>query len=162
MTPPRHRLSVVRGFTLVEVTVAIGITAFAGLTVLGLLPVGLSNFKQAMNATVTSQILQRVATDVGQANFDTLAASSSGPTLLPVRYFDEQGNERTLADKPIFCVAAGATVNPSGSLATVVVDILDNPGNKPVERCATTGGFEPLAGSETAPIRRTFFVARTQ
>jgi uncharacterized protein (TIGR02598 family) len=163
MIPPRIKPSGVRrGFSLVEVTMAIGITAFAGLAVLGLVPVGLSNFHHAMNATVASQILQRVTADVGQADFDTLTSSTSGPTKLPVRYFDEQGNERALADKPIYCVAAGVTVNPSGSLATVIVDILNNPGNQAVQRCENTGGFLPLAGNDSAPTRRTFFVARTK
>lgn len=106
-TKPRKRL---HGFTLVEVVLAIGVVAFAFVGLLALMPVGLSNFRKAMDASVGSEIGQRVFNDIQQTDFDTLLkqASITVPTSLPQpvgtmaqvahgslphRFFDDQGNE---------------------------------------------------------------------
>ena len=93
-----------RAFTLVEVAFAIGVVAFAFLPILGLIPTGMSVFQQANNTSLTAQIVQRVANDVKQTNFDTLIGNGTaamapggvpiaqGGTLEP-RYFDVQCNE---------------------------------------------------------------------
>ena len=94
----------VRAFTLVEVAFSIGVIVFAFIPILGLIPTGMSVFQQANNASLTAQIVQRVANDVKQTNFDTLIGNgtaamapggipiSQGGTLEP-RYFDIQCNE---------------------------------------------------------------------
>ncbi|MEA3212476.1 MAG: hypothetical protein QOE70_5533 [Chthoniobacter sp.] len=100
--------AVSRGFSLIEVVLAIGIVAFAVVAILGLLAVGSDQFRVALDNTVCSQIAQRVINDALQADFKTLADAKNGgmdskdpgfsfraPTVLEgvVRYFDEQGNE---------------------------------------------------------------------
>ncbi len=98
-------------FSLVEVVLAIGIVAFAFVALLALLPMGLSNFRKAMNASIGSEIGQRVFNDLQQTDYDTLlkqanvapAAEASYPSeaspskfgsgSLPHRYFDDDGNE---------------------------------------------------------------------
>lgn len=121
------------GFSLVEVTMAIGIVSFAFLTTLGLIPTGLKTFRSAIDTSVGGQIFQRVINEVQQTDFDTLVASVPG-----VRFFDDQGNE-CIADKAIYHV--NTRILPSTSLtttgsaasndniATITVQIAKNPGN---------------------------------
>jgi uncharacterized protein (TIGR02598 family) len=99
MPPPTHRLRSQNraGFSLVEVALALAIIAFGLVALMGLLPVGLAQFRDAMDTTIGAQIFQRVMGDVQQTDFDTLLASATeradGHYALPIRYFDDQGNE---------------------------------------------------------------------
>lgn len=106
------------GFSLVEVVLAVGVIAFAFVAILGLLPAGLTQFRQAMDNSIASQIAQRIILEAQQSDFDVLTNSAQGQaqqrqstSLVPfqmrsyaatdtgktspmtVRYFDEQGNE---------------------------------------------------------------------
>jgi uncharacterized protein (TIGR02598 family) len=95
---------------LVETVLAVGVVAFAFVAILGLIPAGLTQFRQAIDTSVCAQISQRVIMDAQQTDFDTLVdmdslASSSathpdnftfrapGAGAEEFRYFDEQGNE---------------------------------------------------------------------
>jgi uncharacterized protein (TIGR02598 family) len=81
----------------VETALALGVTAFALVALMGLLPAGLSIFRKAIDTTVSAQIVQRIVSDAEQTDFDSLLAkgTSSGGDyyVLPLRYFDDQGNE---------------------------------------------------------------------
>lgn len=92
------------GFSLVEVTLAIGIMAFAFVALFGLLPTGLGTFRQAMDTSVGAHIAQRIAGELQETDYFTLLKScrpdltvyedSDGQLgLLPRRFFDDQGNE---------------------------------------------------------------------
>jgi uncharacterized protein (TIGR02598 family) len=83
------------GFTLVEVVLAIGVVAFSFLGVFALLPVGTQLFHQAMATSVSAEIVQRIASDAEQTDFDTLIDNSVSGNYyaLPIRYFDDQGSE---------------------------------------------------------------------
>lgn len=113
-TPLRFRKGKAAGFTLIEVAIAVGILAVALVSLLGLMPVGMTNFRKAMDTSITAQIAQRILLDLQQADFDQVidAANESGNTpptftftapsrtLVPevqrFRYFDEQGVELVL------------------------------------------------------------------
>ena len=58
---PQSRLS---GFSLVEVTIALGIFAFAVLGLMGMLPIALQTHRDAKLDTVLAQIKQRLAAEV--------------------------------------------------------------------------------------------------
>ncbi|PTY02919.1 hypothetical protein DB346_07860 [Verrucomicrobia bacterium LW23] len=168
-------------FSLVELTIAIGITAFGGLTMMGLLTVGLSNFRNAVDMSVGAQIVQQVVADVQQSSFSAIgggggsaspaAAAAPGtgiPVALPVRYFDDQGTEvdapgSTGGQPALYHVAVGVTVNASGNLATVVVDIVNNPGGQlALQRDGATGGFASDSATALKPVRYSFYVSKTQ
>ncbi|MCE9612460.1 MAG: Verru_Chthon cassette protein B [Chthoniobacter sp.] len=125
----------VRGFSLIEVVLCIGIVAFAFLAIFGMLPVGLSTFRQAMDNTVGSQIVQRLVGEAQQTDFPTLIATS-----VTLRYFDDQGNEVTVSKDYIYTaeitVLAPTTLPntstpPTASLATVTIRLANNPGHNP-------------------------------
>lgn len=103
------------GFTLVEIAIAIGILAIALVALMGMLPGGLSNFRKAMDTSITAQIAQRILLDMQQADFDTVIDSQTSDKQdlsnlanftftapkrgsQQFRFFDEQGNELITTD----------------------------------------------------------------
>ena len=104
----------VRAFSLVEISLALAIVAFAFVALLGLLPPGMRNFRAAMDMQTSTEIYQRVIADAQETDFDTLVSLSSSADFngiavenggsagqfyrLPWRYFDEQGQEVKVQD----------------------------------------------------------------
>ena len=84
---PQSRLS---GFSLVEVTIALGIFAFAVLGLMGMLPIALQTHRDAKLDTVLSQIKQRLAAEVLLTDGANLANLSEN-----VKIFDVEGRELT-------------------------------------------------------------------
>lgn len=91
-------------FSLVEIMLAIAVIAFAFIGLLGLLPAGLTTFRQAMDTSVGAQIAQRIAGEIQETDYATLLKncqpdlstfqdSDDQAGLLPRRFFDDQGNE---------------------------------------------------------------------
>ena len=68
----KTKASLRAGFSLVEVVLAVGVISFAFVAIMGLIPAGLTQFRQAMDTSVGSQIAQRVIFDAEQTDFDTL------------------------------------------------------------------------------------------
>lgn len=62
---------------------SIGVVSFAMVGILGLVPVGLSSFRSALNLTVEAEIVQGVAGEIQRTDYRKLAASNF--------YFDDQG-----------------------------------------------------------------------
>lgn len=65
-------------FSLIEVTIALGIAAFCLLTVFGLLPIGLNSSQNAAEQTVVSGIATAISSDFHAAAQGTLVLSSTG------------------------------------------------------------------------------------
>lgn len=82
------RRNVQRGFSLVEITMAIGIVAFAFVAIFGLVPIGLNTFREAMDTSVRAQIVQRVVFEAQQTDPKTLESRAD-----VLRYFDDEGTE---------------------------------------------------------------------
>lgn len=119
----------VSAFTLVEVTLALGIIAFAFVAVLGLIPVGLATARNAMETSVRSQILQRVVSDVKQTDFEEMTDGKMS--------FDDQANPVSVGDtdkiydvrvelSPVALPSAPANAN----LQCVTITVANNPGNQ--------------------------------
>jgi uncharacterized protein (TIGR02598 family) len=131
-----------KAFSLVEVVLAIGVVAFAFLAMFGLLPVGLTTFRQAVDTTLGSQIVQRIINEAQQTDYPTLIAN---PTAQ--RYFDDQGNEVASLNNSLYTAeitVSAPTSLPntstpdSTSLATVSVKFVNNPGHNPSPFAATS------------------------
>ena len=115
-----------------EVVLAVGVISFAFVAILGLLPAGLSQFRQAMDNSVGAQIAQRIMLECEQTDFDTLvnlknipanpqktyytqlATYSNGDNTKAnpfyVRYFDEQGNEVVPASTTLSATEAASVI----------------------------------------------------
>jgi uncharacterized protein (TIGR02598 family) len=92
------------GFSLIEVTMALGIVAFAFMAVISLLPIGLGRLRDAVNTTVQAQIVQAVS---ARASVGDVAAMDD-LTL----YFDDQAME-TVAGSETALYEVRTTVAPS-------------------------------------------------
>jgi uncharacterized protein (TIGR02598 family) len=80
--PSRFRRA--SGFTLVEISISIGVVAFAMIAMLGLLPVGLTTFQEASTLSVRSQIVQAISNEIARSDSTNIAATEY--------YFDNEGN----------------------------------------------------------------------
>jgi uncharacterized protein (TIGR02598 family) len=141
-----RRLGKDRAFTLVEVVLALGVVAFALLPVFALLPAGLSTFREAMDISISAQIVQRVVSDAEETDFDALVPSAAnaiqGVALggaggqffaLPLRYFDDQGTELPAGDpKIIYAVrvrgSLPGTADPAAHSSSYFTSLPSNQG----------------------------------
>ncbi len=158
-SPSSRKLSE-KGFSLVEVVLAIGVVAFAFVAIFSLLPVGMGVFREAMETSVGAQIAQRIVTDVKESDFDSLVKNPSGDFyVLPMRHFDDQGNEvifpnpdavtpADLTSKNVIYTARVRGTKPDSKATTLpstgtrfrpkgatflTIQIAQNPAGKPLE-----------------------------
>lgn len=157
-TFPRRPRAGSTGFSLVEVTLAIGIVGFAFVAIFGLLPTGLHLFRSAIDASVQTQIVQRVVADAQQTDFDALKQRP-----VEMRYFDDQAND--LGNSPALASIYTVRITvvpatqmpsryaPSENLLTLRIEIARDPAQKP----------EPFAPGSNLPIStHTAFIARNK
>jgi len=118
------------GFSLIEVTLALGIMAFAGLAILGLLSTGQSLAARSADMTVTSRLAVEVQAELQEAGATNWSTNTT--------YFDAQGKvtdapgriyevRRTVLDGSL----PGTNALP---LKSVVVQIFKNPGGVALSR----------------------------
>ncbi len=127
---PRIRRSELRtlrlgcGFSLVEVVMAIGIVSFSMMTILALLPVGLTSLKDATDRDGITQITQQLRSDLDQIPFSSTTASVVTITSLPgeTSYYARNGTLLTSAAgayfKANFAVASPAFPGVTSSIAS--------------------------------------------
>lgn len=75
------------GFSLVELALSVSVFAFASLTIVGLLPVGLDRMQTASINTVGIQVAQTIVNDSLQTPFSDLLTTFDNQSF----YFDEEG-----------------------------------------------------------------------
>jgi len=73
-----------KGFTLVEVTIALAVFAFALIPLVGMMPVAMNSARDSLEISTTTQIAERLASELGQQRFSSL--KDEGPI-----YFDDSG-----------------------------------------------------------------------
>lgn len=143
-----------RGFSLVEISLAIAIVAFAFVALLGLLPPGMSNFQVAMDVQTSTEIFQRVIADAQETDFDVLVSQKDSPDFdglavevggdsgqffrLAWRYFDVQGQEIRVKDEE----------KPTAGEKGQIVYAVHIRGSKPgaANPAANKGNFTSLPG----------------
>lgn len=148
-----------------EVTLSIGIMAFAFIAIFGLIPVGLNTFHKSMDMSIASQIALRLVSDSQQTNFDTLISGITGANAtgrLPERQYNEQGtwggdptlkghdlvydvNQRIMPATAVPKTGTATTDNPN--LVTLTVQVAYNPGRQAL--ALETAG----ASDQTKPLR---------
>ena len=83
------------GFSLIEVTLAMGIISFSLLTILGLMPVGLNTMRQAMDSTQRAQILRRISGEVMVKPWSQIRGTNALDGTK--RFFDDEGQEQNIS-----------------------------------------------------------------
>ena len=96
---PKPRQS--QGFSLVEVALALGIVAFAFVSLFGLLPVGLTTFRNAIDTTNESRIVQSFVSKVIATDFENLQQKVDYASTQEISYFDEEGLPLDTSLKPV-------------------------------------------------------------
>ncbi|MDR0532341.1 MAG: Verru_Chthon cassette protein B [Verrucomicrobiales bacterium] len=107
----RNRKTSKRAFSLVEVTLAIGIVSFAILGTLGTFSVGLTTIHDAKNDVAYAQIVSQVSSMVLQTPFDQIQSTNAGDTL----YFDQAGKQLDNSSGAVY--RAALEVTPGGESA---------------------------------------------
>ena len=85
---PKYRR---RAFSLVEVTLALGLTSFALVAVLGLMPIGFTSMREAVDSTVESQITREIRAKAQQTLFVNLESAFADREF----FFADTGVETT-------------------------------------------------------------------
>lgn len=79
-----------KGFSLVEVSLALAVLSFSLVAMLGIMPVGLSTIRQAMDTVTEGQIIQKLGSHALLTPFSKIGTEFGSP-----RYFTEEGIEIT-------------------------------------------------------------------
>lgn len=88
---PRDSSGIFRGFSLVEVVMALGICSFVLISVMGLLVVAQKSAKDAIELTQAGKIVQAVGSQLLQSSFTNLRSLTTNPQWS----FDYEGNDRS-------------------------------------------------------------------
>ncbi len=118
-----------RAFSLLEVTIAVGITFLAIVTILGLTPVGLETLTEAARQSARAEIFKLVAAELESTPFDELDAFIT--ERFPV-YFDFEGVELEPenVDEAVYtatCNLSGLELNGQIRRARIQVGFHSNP-----------------------------------
>jgi len=91
----------VRGFSLIEVTIALGITAVAMVSLMGMLPRGMETLRAAADKAIEGRIHQQILGEIQLTPWESGSGTGGGSPLdsfnKQVRFYDDQGIE--LANK---------------------------------------------------------------
>ncbi len=81
-----------QAFSLVEVVIAMGVTSFAVLALIGTLPTGIKSVQDSSNETARANILQEIRAELQEVSFGT--NSSNNITSLPsqTNYYNNDGD----------------------------------------------------------------------
>src|SRR5687768_4374183 len=90
----------VAGFSLVETSLALGIIAFAFIALLGLLPVGLQTFRQAVDTGNEARIMQSFLTKLEATEFEKIRELDFAQSE-EIFYFDEEGMPTDTSKEPV-------------------------------------------------------------
>ncbi len=104
ITQPGRSPARQKAFSLIEVTLAIGIVAFAMIPLLGLVPVGLNAAQNSMRQTANTHILNQVSSGLDRLPFGDQVDDYVNQTL----YFDYNGAPVSTAADSIFTVTMTA------------------------------------------------------
>ena len=122
-----------QGFTLVEVTLALGVAAVSLLVIFSLLPIGLQTNQHSVEQTASVDILSAVAADlratprgIGSSSLFNITIPSnpmSGSTSIAPIYFDSAGQVVTSPDTARYRVTVTFFGNGGGTRTATFCDL---------------------------------------
>ncbi len=140
-------------FSLVEVTLALGVVAFAFVSLFALLPIGLGVSREAIDNTVTAQIAQQLATQAQQTDFSKLSQLDGA-----IFYFNEEGGDATASDHIYKThVAVPTQADPVSGKTLPITTLLPHTSPATTQRIATVKIYilnTRKSGREADPARR--------
>jgi len=114
------------GFSLVEVTLALGIAGFCLIALLGLLPRGIQTNQNAVSQTGAASILSSVIADLQAIPLSNSTSRQYEITLgtAKVLYVNEQGRVASVLDPntaPRYRISITFPASPTGTFAPIIV-----------------------------------------
>ncbi|CAN5758044.1 hypothetical protein BH09VER1_BH09VER1_12860 [soil metagenome] len=110
-----------KGFSLVEVVLAIGLVTFAMLVIFSLLPVGLFSLQESNRQIVETEIFNTVGAELSSTPFDQLTNYQT--TNFPM-YFNNEGTKVSTTNDAIFYVRCSTPLVESNTeLSRVSVSV---------------------------------------
>jgi uncharacterized protein (TIGR02598 family) len=112
---PRHHSKA--AFSLVEVTLALGVASFSLISMVALLPLGLNNAQSATMQTGAMNIIAAVAADIRITPAGTTASPRFGinPVSTTTLFFTGAGTSTTKTQSPIYQAVIQQAVPPTGT-----------------------------------------------
>lgn len=112
-------------FSLVEVTLALGVAALSLIAIFGLLPVGMSTDRHAIGQSIAMDILSAVSADLrGTPNTSTTSTQFNIPFgASTTLFFDETGNITAAVTRAIYRLTVAFPPNVAGMNAATFVDL---------------------------------------
>ena len=104
--------SSVRGFSLIEVTIALGIVAFAMVPIIGLVSTGMKSLRDSMDETVRGEIVRKVSGEALRIPYTRLLEEFQNKTF----YFNDEGIQQTSSNASTIFVATTALAAPPSLL----------------------------------------------
>ncbi|XHR29765.1 MAG: Verru_Chthon cassette protein B [Chthoniobacteraceae bacterium] len=83
-----------RGFSLIEIVLAIGVVSFALIAILGLISAGVNSSRSALNESLMAAMSRQIVSDLRQQQFASnslFTSVNSGTSTLQTAYFDANG-----------------------------------------------------------------------
>jgi hypothetical protein len=105
------------GFSLIEVTIALGVFAFAMIPIIGLVSSGMKSLRGSMDEGVRGEIVRKVVAEAGRVPYTNLWTFSGS-----LFYFDDEGVQQTNSNALTIFVASN-TVAPPPLLITTNTNI---------------------------------------
>lgn len=99
-----------RGFSLIEVVIAMGIFVFAVVPVIGLVSSGMKNMRQSMDDSIKADILKNVVAQIQATPYTNITASNY--------YFTDQGVLLDSSNSSCLFVASTTISDPPALVAT--------------------------------------------
>ena len=116
------------GFSLVEVTLALGVAAFCLIALFGLLPLGLQTNQNSISQTAAASVLSSVIADLRATPKTSLTSPQYDITFGTAKslYFDGEGTAVSPTDAnatPRYRVTITFPANPAGAFAPTFVSL---------------------------------------
>ncbi len=96
---PLHLVRPQRGFTLIEVTLAVGISAVALVGLLAMIPQGVMTMKRATDTAIEARIHQLIVAEIAQTDWQLRGKYDYRAPGADVRLYDDQGIQVPQSDK---------------------------------------------------------------
>lgn len=106
--------SSVFGFSLIEVTIALGVFAFAMIPIIGLVSSGMKSLRGSMDDGVRGEIVRKVVGEATRVPYANLSIAFNNQLF----YFDDEGVQQASSNAQTIFVASNSIANPPSLVTT--------------------------------------------
>jgi uncharacterized protein (TIGR02598 family) len=102
------------GFSLIEVTIALGVFAFAMIPIIGLVSSGMKSLRGSMDDGVRGEIVRKVVAEAGRVPYTNLSTAFNNRLF----YFDDEGVQQASSNAQTIFVASNSIAHPPSLVTT--------------------------------------------